>query len=330
MEIIRTISALRQRITELRTEHLQHSKAAKVGFIPTMGYLHQGHASLMRTARSHCSIVVLSIFVNPMQFGPNEDFERYPRDTNGDLKLSGDEGVDIVFMPSVAEMYPDYPLRTKVGVSDITSRLCGASRPGHFDGVATVVMKLLNIVLPDEVFFGLKDAQQVAVIEQMVGDLNMPVKVVPCATVREPDGLAMSSRNVYLDAEERQQAVVLSEALHAVDEMIGNGDITFDDLRSKVERHIMSAPLASIDYIEVLTYPSLQTILSGTKIRDQAGKDAFIVALAVRFGKTRLIDNRIMNIKGVDSDVKNDDEVENTPRHSYGSKLILCGKHHYR
>ncbi|MFM9278945.1 pantoate--beta-alanine ligase [Paenibacillus jiagnxiensis] len=264
-------------------------KEKKVGFVPTMGYLHEGHASLMRAARDQSDIVVLSIFVNPIQFGPNEDFESYPRDEKRDAAIAEREGVDILFIPMVEVMYPQ-PTRTKIRVSGLTDRLCGASRPGHFDGVTTVVAKLFNMVQPDYAFFGMKDAQQVAVLQQMVTDLNMNVEIVPCPIVREHDGLALSSRNVYLSEEERKQALVLSRSLREAREGVSQGKIaTVAELRSFLETVVASSPLARIDYVEILTFPSLEPLGAEERFDDINGD--IIAALAVFFGKTRLIDN---------------------------------------
>lgn len=288
MEVVQTIADLRARIKAYRRKSDQ-----TVGFVPTMGFLHEGHASLLQKARSQSGLVVLSIFVNPLQFGPGEDFERYPRNEEQDLAVAEAAGVDIVFMPSVDEMYPT-PTRTTVSVSEVTTRLCGASRPGHFDGVATVVSKLFHMVQPDQAFFGLKDAQQVAVIEQMVHDLNIPVEIVPCPTLREHDGLAMSSRNVYLSAEERQQALVLSQSLQQAKAFIQNnesGSFTSEELQKLVSEHILTAPLAVIDYVEVLSYPTLEPFEHSHSI------PTLIIALAVKFGKTRLIDNLILQVR---------------------------------
>ncbi|OAS14119.1 pantoate--beta-alanine ligase [Paenibacillus oryzisoli] len=288
MEVVQTIAELRARIKTYRRNNDQ-----TVGFVPTMGFLHDGHASLLQKARSQSGLVVLSIFVNPLQFGPGEDFERYPRNEEQDLAVAEAAGVDIVFMPSVDEMYPT-PTRTTVSVSEVTTRLCGASRPGHFDGVATVVSKLFHMVQPDQAFFGLKDAQQVAVIEQMVQDLNLPVEIVPCPTLREKDGLAMSSRNVYLSVEERQQALVLSQSLQQAKTFIDNnvsGSFTSEELQRLVSKHIQTAPLAVIDYVEVLSYPTLEPFEHSHSIT------TLIVALAVKFGKTRLIDNLILQVR---------------------------------
>ncbi|WP_307449646.1 pantoate--beta-alanine ligase [Paenibacillus sp. V4I3] len=286
MEVIHSIADLRSRIRDYRRKNDQ-----SVGFVPTMGYLHEGHASLLRKARAQSGLVVLSIFVNPLQFGPGEDFERYPRNTERDLQLAEAAGVDLVFMPSVSEMYPS-PTRTTVSVTGLTSRLCGASRPGHFDGVATVVSKLFHIVQPDQAFFGLKDAQQVAVIEQMVQDLNLGIEIVPCPILREADGLAMSSRNVYLSEEERKQALVLSQSLKKAKAFVeSHATFTPQELESLVSQHIATTPLAIIDYVEVLAYPTLEPF------ENSHFTPSIIIALAVKFGKTRLIDNLILQVR---------------------------------
>jgi len=287
VEVVRTIKELRRKLSEAR----KRDADATVGFVPTMGYLHEGHLSLFRKAKEQDDIVVISIFVNPLQFGANEDFDIYPRDPERDLRMAREAGVNIVFIPDVEEMYPA-PFLTKVSVSDITSRLCGASRPGHFDGVATVVLKLFHIVAPDRAYFGMKDAQQVAVIQQMVKDLNVPVEIVPCPTLREPDGLAMSSRNVYLSPEERAQAVVLNEALTEAEEALKQKKVTPREVKDLVLKKILTAPLADVDYAEVLNYPELTPISDNP----QQSSRQIIIALAVRFGKTRLIDNRIISL----------------------------------
>ncbi len=261
-----------------------------IGFVPTMGYLHEGHASLLRQARSENDIAVLSIFVNPLQFGPNEDLDRYPRDEERDLALARECGIDAVFMPSVQEMYPQQPL-TSVIVHQITGRLCGASRPGHFDGVGTVVSKLFHLVMPDRAYFGLKDAQQLAVIQQMVDDLNFAVDIVPCPIVREPDGLALSSRNVYLSALQRQQAVVLSRTLAEAEQWLHRPEITVEQFLKLIVERIQTAKEAELDYAELLRYPSLQPLEPQQKTAELGEK--LILALAVKFGATRLIDNRI-------------------------------------
>lgn len=291
MIVSRTIGETRSVLSQARADRWQKKgRPSVVGFVPTMGYLHEGHASLLRQARAECDIVVLSLFVNPLQFGPNEDFERYPRDEQRDLQIARECGVDLVLIPDVAEMYP-HPSRrsaTLVTVEGPSAGLCGASRPGHFDGVATVVAKLLQIVTPERAYFGMKDAQQVAVIRQMVEDLNMPVEIVACETKREPDGLAMSSRNVYLTPEERSQALVLSRALRSIDGWLAEG-IDAAGLRDRLIAEISRAPLAGIDYVEVRRYPSLEP----AEDADLRTTDEWIAALAVRFGRTRLIDNRV-------------------------------------
>ncbi|MCD1260265.1 pantoate--beta-alanine ligase [Paenibacillus athensensis] len=288
MEVVSGIAELRGKLAAYRREHGD----GRIGFVPTMGYLHEGHASLLRTAKEQSGLVVLSIFVNPLQFGPNEDFERYPRNTERDLQVAEAAGADLVFMPDVAEMYPR-PNRTTVSVAGVTERLCGASRPGHFDGVATVVSKLFHIVQPDRAFFGMKDAQQVAVIQQMVRDLNMDIEIVPCPTQREADGLALSSRNVYLSEEERRQALVLSQGLQLAAAYAGQSEPTAAALVDIVAGHIRTAPLAVIDYVEALQFPSLEPFAAAADAADES----ILVAVAVKFGATRLIDNLILPIR---------------------------------
>jgi pantoate--beta-alanine ligase len=287
-QIIRRVAELRDAVAAFRRSRQEGS----VGLVPTMGYLHEGHASLIRRSAAENGLTVLTIFVNPLQFGPNEDFDRYPRDEQRDLAVAAAAGADFVFAPSVEEMYPE-PIRTTVTVSGgLTSRLCGASRPGHFDGVATVVSKLFLIVQPDKAYFGLKDAQQVAVVSQMAKDLNFPVEIVPCPIVREPDGLAMSSRNVYLRDEERQQALVLSQTLQKVPEWIADG-MTESELVIRMRGRIRTQPLANIDYVEVVKYPELEPPQPGLPLREI--REPLLVALAVKFGNTRLIDNVLIH-----------------------------------
>jgi len=262
-----------------------------VGFVPTMGFLHAGHLSLVERAKRDNDVVVMSVFVNPLQFGPNEDFERYPRDEARDLALMESAGVDAAFLPSVEEMYPGGPGKTTVSVAGVTERLCGASRPGHFDGVATVVSKLFHIIGPNRAYFGMKDAQQVAVIETMVRDLNFPVEIVPCETLREPDGLAMSSRNVYLTPAQRANAPALGRSLRSIDGWLEEKpDATAGELERRLADAIRSVPGAELDYAQVLAYPSLEPIEGPVM---EAGR--FIAALAVKFGGTRLIDNRLFH-----------------------------------
>lgn len=289
MEIIETVQELKSALERAKSGKPQRT----VGFVPTMGYLHAGHESLLDRARAENDLVVLSIFVNPLQFGPNEDFARYPRDPERDRNVAERAGVDIVFMPSPEEMYPREPA-VRVTVGDMAGRLCGKSRPGHFDGVATVLAKLFHLVKPDRAYFGMKDAQQVAVVRRLAEDLNFPLDIVACPTVREPDGLAMSSRNVYLSEEERQQAVVLSRALAQAERELADERITAAELENRLADLVREAPLADIDYVSALSYPSLLP-LDGPiwPSLERTGDRQLIVALAVRFGKTRLIDNRV-------------------------------------
>ncbi|MED5017745.1 pantoate--beta-alanine ligase [Paenibacillus chibensis] len=292
MKSVRSITELREQIQELKSS--SHKKT--VGLVPTMGYLHQGHASLIRAAKEKSDIVVVSIFVNPIQFGPKEDFETYPRDEKRDLAAAEEAGADLVFLPSVDTMYPK-PTKTKIAVAEVTTGLCGASRPGHFDGVTTVVSKLFNIVQPDYAFFGMKDAQQVAVIQQMVFDLNFNVKVVPCPIIREEDGLALSSRNVYLSPEERSQALVLSRSLRETKAAIENGEIrTAREARELLVNKISESEIAVIDYVEVASFPELLTLEDGQPIMER--EEPVLMALAVKFGRTRLIDNCLLSPKG--------------------------------
>lgn len=292
MKVFTTIRELREHLNSRRQQRGASGEQPTIGFFPTLGYMHEGHASLIRRAREECDVVVISIFVNPLQFGPNEDFDRYPRDMDRDLAIAEKAGVDVAFVPSVAEMYPT-PIRTTVTVSEVTASLCGASRPGHFDGVATVVSKLLNIVQPNKAYFGMKDAQQVAVIQQMVNDLNINVDIVPCPTLRESDGLAMSSRNVYLSPEERQQAVVLSQSLALAEQLWHNQErLNAGQLLESVIDRLKSAPLAVIDYAELVTFPNLQPVDPASERSDL--DQPLLVALAVKFGKTRLIDNCLL------------------------------------
>ncbi len=297
MKVVRSITEMRTEVKQLRKQRSTIDHEATVGLVPTMGFLHDGHASLMQKATEMSDIVAISIFVNPIQFGPNEDFERYPRDEKRDLALAEKNGVDLVFMPDVEDMYPT-PIKTHVTVADLTDTLCGASRPGHFDGVSTVVTKLFNIVKPDYAFFGTKDAQQVAVLRQMVTDLNMDVDIVPCPIVREQDGLALSSRNVYLSREEREQALVLSRSLNNVQQQIRDQeDMTAGQVREFLRTSIAQSAIAEIDYVDILSFPRLESLAEHTVLADL--NHEMIIALAVKFGRTRLIDNVILEAKGV-------------------------------
>lgn len=286
MKIVTTKKEMQNIIQE------QKQNGKTIGFVPTMGYLHEGHGSLIEQATKMTDFVVVSVFVNPLQFGPQEDYDKYPRDLEHDQRFAESYGAHILFHPSVEEMYPYYPIMTKVKVDTISNVLCGSSRPGHFDGVATVLTKLFHIVNPDYAFFGLKDAQQVAVVSQMVSDLNFPVEIVPCPIVREKDGLAKSSRNVYLNPEERKQAVILYQSLQLGQQLIEQGEKNVKALKEKIKNMILTQPLAEIDYIEIVTYPKLESI---DTLNDG---EQIIIALAVKFGKTRLIDNCIVKIGG--------------------------------
>lgn len=254
-----------------------------VGLVPTMGALHDGHASLIDTSAKQCNKTVASVFVNPTQFGENEDLDSYPRDFERDCQILTEHGCDMVFHPDVSVMYPegfDAEIQIK---SDMINQLCGASRPGHFAGVCTVVGKLFNIVAPDKAFFGEKDAQQLAVIRKMVSDLNFDLEVVGCPTIREEDGLAKSSRNTYLSEEERQAARVIHEAIVLAEENIKGGMHNADELKSIMKSHITGEPLAIVDYIEVVDGNSLLPI--------EQVKAGDLAAIAVYIGQTRLIDN---------------------------------------
>ncbi len=257
-----------------------------LGFVPTMGYLHEGHLALVREAKKTCQAVIVSIFVNPTQFGPQDDFERYPRDSERDLCMLEEEEVDAVFMPNLNEIYPQGYV-TYVTLKGLTDCLCGRSRPGHFDGVATVVTKLFNIVRPDKAFFGQKDGQQVLVIRKMVEDLNMEPEMVTVATVREPDGLAMSSRNFYLSAEERKAAPVLYRGLMAAQAAFENGERNPERLCKIVVEMLAGEPLARIDYAEIRSIPNLEPV--------EIINRPVLLAAAVYFTKARLIDNVVLH-----------------------------------
>jgi pantoate--beta-alanine ligase len=276
MQIAKTIADMKA----LRTKSL-----GSVGFVPTMGYLHQGHLALVKQSRAENSVVIASIFVNPTQFGPTEDFKSYPRDTERDLAMLGKERTDIVFMPSAEEMYPE-GFNSWVDVEKVTDRLEGSYRPGHFKGVATVVAKLFNIVEPARAYFGQKDAQQVLVIKKMVADLNMNLEVIVAPTVRESDGLAMSSRNVYLNPQERQAAIVLFKALTLARNRREKGERNAETVRQEMTSLISQEPLAKIEYVSIADAQTLEEL---SKIDRPA-----LVSLAVRFGKTRLIDNMLL------------------------------------
>lgn len=271
-------------LTELRLARA--TLPGPVGFVPTMGYLHEGHISLVRQAKADCASVVASIFVNPTQFGPSEDLAAYPRDLPRDLGMLEEAGTDLVWTPTPEAMYPP-GYQTWVAVDELTSRLEGGMRPGHFRGVTTVVAKLFNAVQPDKAYFGQKDAQQAIVIQQMTRDLNFPVEIIICPIVREPDGLAMSSRNTYLNPDERQAATVLSRALQAAKSAHASGENDVDALRQIVVGIITAEPLARLQYVSCADAETLVE-LEGT-LHSRA-----LLSLAVYIGKTRLIDNLVL------------------------------------
>lgn len=281
MRVYHTIAEIREFVRQAR------AKGHSIGLVPTMGYLHEGHLELMRQAKKQCGTVIISIFVNPTQFGPGEDLESYPRDLDRDAGMAGSVGVDAIFNPGVEEIYPS-GYCTYVDVEHITDRLCGASRPGHFRGVATVVTKLFNIVKPDYAYFGQKDAQQVLVIKRMAADLNMEVEVVTVPTVRERDGLAMSSRNVYLDSAQRQAALSLNRSLNKAAAEVSAGERDAAKIRQLVVDMIKAEPLAEIDYVEIYSHPDLEPV--------EAIKGPALLALAVKIGRARLIDNIILDV----------------------------------
>lgn len=282
METITTVQQMVQLAKDFRAQ------GKKVGLVPTMGYLHEGHLSLARAAKKDCDIVVMSIFVNPTQFGPNEDYESYPRDLSHDQQLAASAGVDYVFAPQPADMYPQ-GYNTFVNVDYVTEFLCGAKRPGHFRGVATVVSKLFHIVQPERAYFGQKDGQQVAVLRRMVKDLNIPVEIIAVPIVREADGLALSSRNVYLTPEQRQQAVVLSQGLKKAADAFTQGERDGAVLSKIVADTIGTAPIANIDYVQLVDGETMAPI---TKVEKTA-----MLAVAVYFGNTRLIDNVVLAVE---------------------------------
>lgn len=279
INIVHTVSEVRQQVNEWRKQGLT------VGFVPTMGYLHEGHKSLIKKAVADNDRVVVSVFVNPMQFAPNEDLESYPRDLQADAKLCDETGANLIFNPEPAEMYAD-GFCSFVDMNGPTAELCGKSRPIHFRGVCTVVNKLFNIVTPDKAYFGQKDAQQLAVIKRMVKDLNIPIEIIGCPIIREADGLAKSSRNTYLNKEERQAALILSKTIFMGEELVKSGLTDAKKLVDEMKKNIETEPLAGIDYVEVVDFDDIS-------VKDTIG-DNTLVAMAVYIGKTRLIDNFIV------------------------------------
>ena len=279
MEIVTTVDEVRAKVNKWRSEGLS------VGLVPTMGYLHEGHQSLIARAVKENDRVVVSVFVNPTQFGPNEDFEAYPRDLEKDAALCESTGAALIFHPEPEEMYPD-GFCSYINMTELTGALCGKTRPIHFKGVCTVVGKLFNIVMPDRAYFGEKDAQQLAVIRRMVKDLNFGLKVVGCPIIREEDGLAKSSRNTYLSAEERNAALILSQSLKEGKALVEAGEKDAAKIKKVITDKINTDPLAKIDYVEVVDWKTLEPVST---------IDApILTAIAVYIGKTRLIDNFII------------------------------------
>lgn len=279
MELLNTIDQVREWVAQ------QKSAGRTVHFVPTMGYFHEGHLSLMKQAKQDGGAVIVSLFVNPTQFGPNEDLDRYPRDLERDRTLAESAQVDALFAPETSEIYPP-GFQTTVSLPKLNHLLCGRSRPIHFDGVAVVVLKLLNIVQPHRAYFGMKDYQQMVIIRRMVTDLNLPVEIVPCPIVRESDGLAMSSRNVYLSPEQRQAATVLFRSLQWAQAQVNSGETNAHHIREGVLKMIQSEPLARVDYVEVVHPETLEPV--------QMIDDHALLALAVYFDQTRLIDNCLL------------------------------------
>lgn len=277
MRVIETIDVMKT---------VRHGLRGTVGFVPTMGYLHEGHLALVKRAKAENPLVVVSIFVNPTQFLPNEDFNKYPRDTARDLGMLEQIGVDIVFLPAAGEMY-QAGFSTRVNVDKITEKLEGAARPGHFTGVATVCNKLFNVIEPHTAYFGQKDAQQCAVIKKMIADLNMNLAIVVVPTVREPDGLAMSSRNVYLDSEERRQAPVIYQSLELAQRLWREGERDAFTIIREMSDLVSKQPLARIEYISIADAGTLEEL--------KEVKTPALISMAVKFGKTRLLDNILLD-----------------------------------
>lgn len=281
MKVITTISQMQKEVQSLKNDKLS------IGYVPTMGYLHEGHVRLVNKAREENDIVIMSIFVNPLQFGPNEDLEAYPRDFERDREIAKNEKVDYIFYPAVEEMYPSKP-SVKLVVQKRVDVLCGGTRPGHFDGVATVLAKLFHIIQPTRAYFGMKDAQQVAVVDGLISDLHFPIELIPVETVREEDGLAKSSRNVRLTSKEREEASVLYKSLKDAEKQICAGERDLEIIISNMKNTISKNSSGAVDYIEIYSYPELENL--------EVLKGKFIIALAVKFSNARLIDNMVITL----------------------------------
>ncbi|AIF43591.1 pantoate--beta-alanine ligase [Virgibacillus sp. SK37] len=283
MEIIREVNEMHNRIMMLK------QKQKKIGFVPTMGFFHDGHLQLMKKAKEENDIVVASVFVNPLQFGPNEDFDRYPRNEADDISKAEHVGVDLLFIPTVNEMYPQ-KMKITMTINDRIDVLCGKARPGHFDGVITVVTKLFHIIQPNQVYFGMKDAQQVAVVDALIHDLNFPITLIGLPTVREEDGLAKSSRNVNLSSRERNEASWLYKALKHGHHLVVDGEYNPAIIIKEINNIISDNTEGVIDYLEVLSYPELKPV--------SHMKQQVIIAIAVQFERARLIDNLLLSDDG--------------------------------
>ncbi|MCM8804817.1 MAG: pantoate--beta-alanine ligase [Candidatus Omnitrophica bacterium] len=282
MRICKKINEVREEIRKIKKENKM------IGFVPTMGYLHKGHISLIRKAKIECDYTVVSIFVNPTQFGPNEDFERYPRDIERDIKILKNEKVDLLFNPDTQEMYKE-DFKTWVYVDEYSDILEGKFRPGHFKGVCTVVLKLFNIIQPDKAYFGLKDAQQLIIVKKMVDDLNVPVEIVECETVREKDGLAVSSRNIYLSKEEREKSICLYKALKKMEDLIKNKKIYESKILIEEGKKIIEKEKnVELQYLEIVKISNLKRI-------EKVEKDVIILG-AIKIGNVRLIDNIVISM----------------------------------
>ncbi|APF25465.1 pantoate--beta-alanine ligase [Clostridium sporogenes] len=276
MNIVHTIKDIKEIIKKWKDENLS------IGYVPTMGYLHEGHASLIKKAREENDKVVVSIFVNPIQFGPKEDYSTYPRDLDKDSSLCDEFGANLIFNPEASEMYPN-KIYSHVNVGTLTKNLCGEKRPGHFQGVCTVLTKFFNIIAPTRAYFGEKDAQQLAVVKKMVQDLNFPIEIIGCPIIRESDGLAKSSRNAYLNIKERKSALVLNKSLKEALNALESGETKSNTIKNIIVNRLNKEPLAKIDYVSIVDSDNLQPI--------EEIKSSILVAIAVYIGKTRLIDN---------------------------------------
>ncbi|AJD31597.1 pantoate--beta-alanine ligase [Clostridium sporogenes] len=276
MNIVHTIKDVKRVIKKWEDENLS------IGYVPTMGYLHEGHASLIKKAREENDRVVVSIFVNQIQFGPNEDYSTYPRDLTKDSSLCYEFGADLIFNPEASEMYPN-KMYSHVNVNILTENLCGEKRPGHFQGVCTVLTKFFNIITPTRAYFGEKDAQQLAVVKKMVQDLNFPIKIIGCPIIRESDGLAKSSRNIYLSEEERKSALVLNKSLKEALNALNHGERNLNNIKKIIVNMINKEPLTKIDYVNIVDSANLQPV--------EEIQSSILIAIAVYIGKTRLIDN---------------------------------------